>query len=287
MSAPRLLVLGASGLLGRSVAGVLAHRTRAELHFGVWHGQAPNLSNATTHRLDLRNLVTTSSFLCDLRPDLVINCAGIVKSICNDGYQASLINTLLPHLIVEAIRPWGGRLLHVSTDCVFSGNQEGGYTEFDLPDPVDLYGRTKLAGEVTEPPHLTVRTSFIGLESGNPKGLLGWFLEQTGTVRGFRRATWSGLTADALAEILSSLLERHDVTGLLHIAGEAIDKYRLLCLAAEVFEKTDVQIEPVDEPRCNRSLKSERLVDLGINVSSIRTMLEGLKRGEKCHAEAV
>ena len=286
MSAPRLLVLGASGLLGRSVASVMAHRTRGELHLGVGHDQAPNVANATTHRLDLRNLAATSAFLGELRPDLVINCAGIVKSICNDGYQAALVNTLLPHLIGEAIRPWEGRLLHVSTDCVFSGNR-GGYTEFDLPDPVDLYGRTKLAGEVTEPPHLTVRTSFIGLESGNAKGLLGWFLEQKGTVRGFRKAIWSGLTADALAEILSSVAERRDVTGLLHIAGEAIDKFRLLCLAAEVFEKTDVHIEPVDEPRCDRSLRSERLMDLGINVSSIRTMLEALKRSEKCHAEAV
>ena len=286
MSAPRLLVLGASGMLGRSVAAVTAHRTGGELHLAVGHGQGPRVANATTHRLDLRNLGATSAFLDELRPDLVINCAGIVKSICNDGYQAALINTLLPHLVVEAIRPWGGRLLHVSTDCVFSGRR-GPYAESDLADPVDLYGRTKLAGEVTEPPHLTVRTSFIGLQSGNAKGLLGWFLEQKGTVRGFRKAIWSGLTADALAEILSSLVERGDVTGLLHIAGEAIDKFRLLCLAAEVFQKTDVHIEAVDEPRCDRSLRSERLVDLAVDIPSIRTMLEVLKRGEKYHAEAV
>lgn len=286
MSAPRLLVLGASGMLGRSVAAVTAHRTGRELHLVVGHGQASRVANATTHRLDLRNLGATSAFLDELRPDLVINCAGIVKSICNDAYQAALINTLLPHLVVEAIRPWGGRLLHVSTDCVFSGNR-GGYTEFDLPDPVDLYGRTKLAGEVTEPPHLTVRTSFIGLESGNAKGLLGWFLEQKGTVRGFRKAIWSGLTADALAEILSPLAERRDVTGLLHIAGEPIDKYRLLCLAAEVFEKTDVHIEPVDAPRCDRSLQSERLAVLGILIPPIRRMLEDLKCPGKCHAEVV
>jgi dTDP-4-dehydrorhamnose reductase len=284
MSAPRLLILGASGMLGRSVAAVMAHRTGRELHLVVGHGQAPRVANATTHRLDLRNLGATSAFLDELRPDLVVNCAGIVKSICNDGYQAALINTLLPHLVVEAIRPWGGRLLHLSTDCVFSGNR-GGYTEFDLPDPVDLYGRTKLAGEVTEPPHLTVRTSFIGLESGDAKGLLGWFLGQKGTVRGFRKAIWSGLTTDALAEILSSLAERRDVSGLLHIAGEPIDKFQLLRLAAEVFEKTDVHIEPLDEPRCDRSLQSERLVVLGILVPPIRNMLEDLKCPGKCHAK--
>jgi len=101
------------------------------------------------------------------------------------------------------------------------------------------------------------------------------------------KAIWSGLTADALAEILASLADRRDVTGLVHIAGEATDKFHLLNLAAEVFEKTDVYVEPVDEPVCNRSLVSQRLPSLGIQVSSIRTMLQHLRRSGKCHAEAV
>ena len=174
----------------------------------------------------------------------------------------------------------------MSTDCVFSGRR-GGYSEGDLPDPVDLYGRTKLAGEVMESPHLTIRTSFIGLESAEPNGLLSWFLAQQGALRGFRQAIWSGLTADALAEILASLANRRDVTGLLHITGEVIDKFHLLHLAAEVFEKTDVHIEPVDEPVCDRSLVSHRLSSLGIQVSSLRTMLVDLRRNGKCHAETV
>jgi len=286
MSASRLLVLGASGLLGRAVAAAAARAETRELHLLAGRGQAPDVPGAVVHRLDLRDLAATRSWLTRLKPELVINCAGIVKSICDDGYQAALLNTLLPHSAVEALRSWGGRLLHVSTDCVFSGGK-GDYKESDLADPVDLYGRTKLAGEVTNSPHLTVRTSFIGLEHQSAKGLLGWFLAQTGGVRGFRRVIWSGLTTDALAEILVSLVAQREVSGLLHIAGEPIDKYRLLCLAAEMFGKSDVDIEPVDEPVCNRSLRSERLSSLGIKVPSTRAMLESLRDSEIRHAEVV
>jgi len=285
MSAPRLLVLGASGLLGRSVAAAAARTAGRELHLAVGRGQAPGVPSAVIHRLDLRDVAATYAWLARLKPELVINCAGIVKSICDDGYQAALLNTLLPHLIAEALHSWGGRLLHVSTDCVFSGDR-GGYEESDLAAPVDLYGRTKLAGEVTASPHLTVRTSFIGLELENAKGLLGWFFAQKGTVRGFRKVIWSGLTAPALAEILVALVERRDITGLLHVAGEPIDKFHLLILAREIFGKTDVRIEPWDEPVCDHSLQSERLAVLGIEVRSIRAMLEDLKRSEERHAES-
>jgi dTDP-4-dehydrorhamnose reductase len=286
MLSSRLLVLGASGLLGRSVALVAAKRRDIDLHLVVGQGQAPSVSRATTHRLDLRDTDATSAFLNKFRPDYVINCAGIVKSICKDGYQAALINTVLPHLVAGSIHSWNGRLVHVSTDCVFSG-ERGRYSESDLPDPVDLYGRTKLAGEVIAPPNLTVRTSFIGLESTDTKGLLAWFLMQKGTVRGFRKAIWSGLTTDALAESLVALSDRRDVTGLLHLAGQPIDKFRLLALAAEVFEKDDVRLEPVDEPCCDRSLVSQRLESLGVRVPPIREMLETLRRSENCHAESV
>jgi dTDP-4-dehydrorhamnose reductase len=286
MPAPRLLVLGASGLLGRSVARAAARAKARELHLVVSRGQPPNIPGAILHRFDLRDVAATRCWLSRVKPELVINCVGIVKSICDDGYQAALLNTLLPHLIADALRPWNGRLLHVSTDCVFSGDR-GGYKESDFADPIDLYGRTKLAGEVTESPHLTVRTSFIGLERENAKGLLGWFLAQKGEVCGFRKVIWSGLTTDALAEMLVSLIGRREISGLLHVAGEPIDKFSLLCLLAEIFGRTDLRIKPVDLPVCNRSLQSDRLSVLGFKVLSIRTMLGGLKDGERRHAEVI
>jgi len=161
---------------------------------------------------------------------------------------------------------------------VFSGRR-GRYCEADVPDPVDLYGRTKLAGEVADAPHLTVRTSFIGLEAPPAQGLLGWFLAQQGAVAGFRRARWSGLTADALAPVLLDLAARREVVGLLHVAGDTVDKATLLQWAAELFEKANVRIEPVDEPVCDRSLTSERLRGLGVRVPPIRQMLETLAAG--------
>lgn len=271
----RILVLGASGMLGSCVSRVAGERGDLDLHLSVGRSRPPSVPGAKTHRLDLRKPEATRTFLNELRPDCVINCAGIVKSICENGEEAASINTLLPHLIAAAISTWHGRLLHISTDCVFSGNR-GRYSESDIPDPVDLYGRTKLAGEVTTPPHLTVRTSFIGMEGGPPKGLLGWFLAQHGTVTGYRNAIWSGLTADALAPIVVDLALRSDVTGLVHVCGEAIDKYSLLCRLADVFDKRDIDIRGVDEPRCDRSMVSGRLASLGIVVPSMSEMLTPL-----------
>jgi len=286
MSVSRLLILGASGLLGYSVSNAATRATGTELHLAVGRGRAPDIPGAVLHRLDLRDLAATYEWLVGLRPDFVINCAGIVKSACDDGYQAALVNSALPHMVSSALRPTGGRLLHISTDCVFSGNL-GGYLESDLPDPLDLYGRTKLAGEVLDDPHLTIRTSFVGLEQDRPRGLLGWFLAQTGTVPGFRKAIWSGLTTDVLAEVLLSLIGRREITGLLHVAGDPIDKFALLSLAAEVFGKFDVRVQPVDQPVCDRSLRSERLATLGIRIPSVRMMLEGLKRDEGCYAKRI
>ena len=268
-----LLVLGASGLLGRYVALEAGERVGGELHLAAWRGTVPDVSKARLHRFDLRDRDKVRKFLEKVRPMEVINCAGIVKSLCVNERDATIMNSTLPHLIAQTITPWNGRLIHVSTDCVFSGHR-GSYAEKDPPDPVGLYGRTKLAGEVTEAPHLTIRTSFIGLEPPPAKGLLGWFLEQKGRVKGFRRSVWSGLTADTLAQMLVGLATRREVTGLLHLAGEAIDKAALLRMAARVFNKNDVVIEPVDEPVYDRSLDASRMRLLKIQPPSIQRMLE-------------
>ena len=267
-----ILVLGASGLLGRYVVASACHRSGLETHAAVW-SRSLDLPSTKVHRADLRNAETVRQLLESVRPELVINCAGVVKSICDDGFEAALLNVALPHLVAQTVERFGGRLLHLSTDCVFSGRR-GRYTEEDLPDPVDLYGRTKLAGEVLAAPHLTVRTSFIGIEVGAQRGLLGWFLAQKGSVPGFRRAIWSGLTADVLARVLLDLGDRSDVVGLLHVAGEAIDKASLLGLLARCFQKKDVVIETIDGPDCDRSLDAAKMRWLGISVPPMAQMIE-------------
>ncbi len=284
------MILGASGLLGRAVLEAALAAGKHEVHAvarrplaggaGSENGGAPTL-----HTLDLREDAAFAALLARLRPALVLNCAGIVKALCDDALEAILVNAAAPHRLARALAPWGGRLVQVSTDCVFSGRR-GGYREEDEPDPQDLYGRSKLLGEVTEPPHLTVRSSFIGFEVGSCRGLLDWFLGQQGRVRGFRQAIWSGLSAPALARVLLELAERPEVRGLLHAASDAIDKHSLLHLIAHEFGKTDVRLEAVDSPSIDRSLDASRLRGLGIEVPTVAAMVAELAHTRQPAGEA-
>lgn len=194
-------------------------------------------------------------------PEVLINCIGIVKQRkdAKSPIPSLEINSLLPHRLNALSGRIGARFLHFSTDCVFSG-RKGGYVEADEPDPVDLYGRTKLLGEVDEPPGLTLRTSIIGLEErAHTTGLIEWFLAQRGTIRGFRRAIYTGLTTAAMARLVARLLEQHpDLQGLWHVASAPITKYDLLVRLAKALGRTDVEITPDDEFACDRSLQAER-----------------------------
>jgi dTDP-4-dehydrorhamnose reductase len=207
--------------------------------------------------------------------DVIVNCAGLTKALATDPILAIQINSLAPHVMAAAAAANGARLIHVSTDCVFSGRQ-GNYSEEDVPDPVDLYGRSKLLGEVTGDGHLTVRTSFIGPELHTRHGLLAWFLAQQGRISGYACVFWSGFTSPALSRILLELALRPGVTGLLHVAGERIDKHSLLCKLQAAFDKRDVVIDPSDQPICDRSLDNRCFRNLGIACPPINEMIAEL-----------
>jgi dTDP-4-dehydrorhamnose reductase len=198
--------------------------------------------------------------VADVRPDVVVNCVGIVKQAreASDPVSSILVNSLLPHRLGELCRAVDARLIHVSTDCVFSG-RAGRYTESDIPDPEDLYGRSKLLGEVADGDSLTVRTSIIGRELRRSNGLLEWFLGQAGkTVRGFREAIFSGLSTAALAEILATVISDHrGLTGMRHVASEPISKFDLLQLLKDAYG-LEVEIVPDDEVVSDRSLDGTR-----------------------------
>jgi dTDP-4-dehydrorhamnose reductase len=195
-----------------------------------------------------------------VRPDAVVNCIGIVKqdAAAKDPYTSILVNALFPHLLARACRETGSRLVHLSTDCVFSG-RKGNYAESDVPDAEDLYGRTKLLGEVDGKGCLTIRTSMIGRELKGSHGLVEWFLAQRGQrVRGFRRAVFSGFTTRALSEIIADLIdERRDLEGVYHVAAEPITKFDLLALIKEVY-KLSVEVEPDENFICDRGLNGAR-----------------------------
>ncbi len=194
------------------------------------------------------------------RPDVVVNCVGVVKQAVAEPATLVRGNALFPHELAALCAQRGVRLIHLSTDCVFSGRR-GGYTEADAPDPVDLYGRSKLLGEPTGPHVLTVRTSMIGWElGGRRQGLLEWFAAQRGeTVRGFTRAIFSGPTTPVLARALLRLaVDAPDLAGTFHLGADPIDKHTLL-LALRDALALDVTIEPDDAVAIDRSLDSTAL----------------------------
>lgn len=201
-----------------------------------------------------------AAVIASAAPQAVINCVGIVKQRreAKSPIPSLEINALLPHRLLEICRTNGARLVHLSTDCVFSG-RKGGYLESDEPDPVDLYGRTKLLGEIEDAPGLTLRTSIIGLELTRKAGLVEWFLAQRGVVRGFRRAIYTGLTTLEMARLLSRILTHHaDLHGLWHVASAPISKYDLLVALSTELGRTDVEIVADDTFECDRSLNAER-----------------------------
>jgi dTDP-4-dehydrorhamnose reductase len=191
---------------------------------------------------------------------VAVNCIGVVKQSATTRDPVTTIrsNSLFPHQLAVACRERGVRLIQISTDCVFSGRR-GAYAEGDIPDPIDLYGRSKLLGEVDGEAALTIRTSMIGRELERANGLLEWFLSEAGgTVRGFARAVFSGPTTPVLSRALVDVIERHhDLEGLYHLGAEPIDKYRLLCLLRDAFS-LEIEIERDDTVQVDRSLDSSR-----------------------------
>jgi dTDP-4-dehydrorhamnose reductase len=189
----------------------------------------------------------------------VVNCVGIVKQLAaaKDPVLQISVNALFPHQLSRLCGP-RRRVVHVSTDCVFSG-RTGSYREADLPDPLDLYGRSKLLGELQEDEGLTLRTSVIGHELGSEHhGLVEWFLSQRGTVRGFRRAIYSGLPTVVLAQVLvDHVLPRPELRGVYHVASEPISKHELLLLLERTYGRGTI-VEPSDDVVCDRSLDSSR-----------------------------
>jgi dTDP-4-dehydrorhamnose reductase len=209
--------------------------------------------------VDARSPGRVEAVLDEFRPEAVVNAIGIVKQRpeSEEALASIEVNALLPHRLALACRSAEARLIHLSTDCVFSG-EKGGYREDDRPDGADLYGRSKLLGEVTGEGALTLRTSMIGLGLYRKTSLVDWFLAQKGRVQGYRKAIFSGLTTRELARVIGMLIERHpQASGLYHVSAAPISKYDLLVKLRERL-RAQLEIVPVDEPRIDRSLDSTR-----------------------------
>jgi len=222
------------------------------------------------------------------RPDVVVNCIGVVPQaeVASDTAWLVRLNALFPHELAAACQARGIRLIHISTDCVFSG-QRGGYSERDTPDPLAAYGRSKLAGEPSGPHVLTLRTSMIGWElGGRQQGLLEWFVAQRGsTVSGYTRAVFSGPTAPVLSRAISTTIERHpDLHGTWHVAAAAITKRDLLEAVRSALG-LEVEIEPDDSVRIDRSLDASGFTSAtGWQAPDWDEMVTELAAGAPAHA---
>lgn len=263
MSSGRILVVGASGMLGHEAVRVLAP------DFEVWGacrdpGTLPDLgvpAERLLGGLDATSGESAYAIVDRVKPDLVVNAAGIVKqrAASKSAIPSIAVNSLWPHVLADACAGHGARMVHVSTDCVFSGGR-GQYVEADVPDAVDLYGRSKLLGEIADLDHVvTLRTSIIGWQLGEPTGLIAWFAaHRTEPLKGFTKAIFSGLTTRTLTEVIRDVvLPDRTLSGLWHVSAAPIDKYTLLGDLAR-FLRWDVDISPTDQPAIDRSLDSTR-----------------------------
>ena len=266
ISLPRILILGGTGMLGHKMWQTL--RTRYE----AWVTMRSRLHDYA--RLELfepaRTIEGVDAALHDdlirafaaARPDIVVNCVGVVKQRpeAKDPIVTLNVNALLPHRVAALCRTTGARLMHISTDCVFSG-KTGGYTESDTPDADDLYGRSKLLGEphVADATALTLRTSIVGRELHTASGVTEWFLgNRGGRVPGFTSARFSGLTTLALSEVVAGLIgSGRALSGLYHVSTTPISKYDLLQRLNAAYQ-ANVEIVASEALTIDRSLESGR-----------------------------
>lgn len=277
----RLLVLGGSGMLGHKLCQTAARQIETAATVRERRPRAKTLGLPETVRVlggvEADNPRSVERAIARTRPDVVVNCIGIVKqsSEAQNPLASITVNALFPHQLASLCGERGARLIHLSTDCVFSGH-EGNYNESDASDAEDLYGKSKYLGEVAETHCVTVRTSMIGRELRGSHGLLEWFLSQKGkSVRGFRRSIFSGFTTTALSNILLNVVVPHaELSGVWHVAADSISKLDLLRLIQDVYD-LDIAIEPDDLVVCDRSLDGSRFkAATGFSPPLWRAMIE-------------
>lgn len=260
----KILVLGASGMLGNAMIRVMSERADWQVYGTVRSESSKrffsaNIAERLLSGVDVEQNDSLMQAFNKVRPDVVINCIGLIKQLADaeDPLQAIPINSLLPHRLARLCELIGARLVHMSTDCVFAGDK-GNYRESDPSDAPDLYGKSKFLGEVAYPHSVTVRTSIIGRELQSAHGLVEWFLSQQGVCKGFRRVIFSGLPTVVLAQIIRDIvIPRPGLSGVYHVAARGISKYDLLKLIADVYGKA-IEVIPDDQIVIDRSLNADK-----------------------------
>ncbi|KDN28657.1 dTDP-4-dehydrorhamnose reductase [Vibrio fortis] len=257
----KVLVIGATGMLGYSIFSNLSELSNLDVYGTVRSVNGVEQFFLSTEKLisnvDVKDLATLEKALLDTKPDVVINCIGLIKQhdVSKQHVEAIEINALLPHKMAQLCDSIQARLVHFSTDCVFDG-KAGNYLESDLPTATDLYGKSKCLGEVDYGQHVTLRTSIIGHELKSSVSLIDWFLSQEGSVKGFSKAVFSGLPTAYVAKVLADyVLPNPSLSGLYQLSVDPIDKFSLISKVADVYSK-QIEIEKFEDFVMDRSLNS-------------------------------
>lgn len=284
----RTLVIGISGMLGSAVfklfiengdfelTGTLRSESTKQFFPVEWH---QNIISG----IDILDDDALTRVVESVKPDVVINCVGLIKQLAaaNDPLIVLPVNSMYPHRLAAICESIGARLIHISTDCVFDGSK-GNYVESDRSDATDLYGQSKYIGELHDKPNaITLRTSIIGHELNSRAALIEWFLSQSGSIKGFKRAIFSGLPTVELARVMMDyVIPRPGLHGLYHVSAAPISKFDLLSLVAKIYGKK-IEIIPESEFIIDRSLNSERFqTETGYSAPDWPVLVEGMKNSK-------
>tara|TARA_B100000242_G_scaffold224838_1_gene165365 strand:+ start:1031 stop:1903 length:873 start_codon:yes stop_codon:yes gene_type:complete len=262
----KLLILGSSGLLGNTITKFFFSRTNFETYGTLRNNLKISFFDKCHHSKfyilpDILDSDRIEKIIRIIEPKVIINCIGVTNKNLNKGMELAekyiQINSLFPHKLCKICSYFKIRLIHLSSDCVFSG-KKGFYNEKDNPDSLDFYGRSKLLGEVSYENTITLRKSAIGHELDSNAGLLEWFLSQKGKVEGFQKAIFSGLTVLELSKIIEKqVIPNRNLNGIYHISGPFISKYELLKIFAEIYKKK-VAIIPNELENIDRTLDASK-----------------------------
>tara|TARA_A100001011_G_scaffold359425_1_gene405924 strand:+ start:393 stop:1280 length:888 start_codon:yes stop_codon:yes gene_type:complete len=259
----KILIIGASGMIGNSILAFLLKKNNYSIFATIRSSntfKAPK-SSSEYHlfkNIDAENKKSLERVFNKVNPDIVINCVGIVKQSkeMKNIYKVIYLNSLLPHYLQNLCKSHSSRFINIGTDCVFSG-LKGNYSEKDLPDATDLYGRSKYLGETSSRNTITLRTSLIGHEYKNAYGLLEWFLSQNKVVEGYKKAIFSGLTVIEFANIVNEyVIPNNKLMGLYHISADPISKYDLLLLIKKIYSKNIIIVPENKKMAIDHSINS-------------------------------
>lgn len=269
MQKKKILLFGATGMAGHIAYHYLNATGKYEISNVVFRNKLTEDSIV----LDITDKNAVEALVFEHQPDIILNNIGIlIKGSKSHPDNAILINAYFPHLLKRLSDQVGAKLVHVSTDCVFSG-KKGNYTETDFRDADDVYGRSKALGEIINDKDLTIRTSIIGPEiKKEGEGLFHWFMNQTGTITGFKNAIWGGVTTLELAKSIEKAIDIN-LTGLVQLSnGRGINKFDLLYLFKTIWERNDIEILPYEGDRIDKSIAKSSFFEY--EVPSYEDMLK-------------